>query len=346
MSGPHLEVLDGGLFTTVQDLGRFGHQALGIPVAGALDPIGLRLANALVGNPQGTAALEIAYLGPCLRVAADSVRIAAAGPLSLLLERPGEPPEPLAPWRSHTLQRGWVLRAGPVTGAAVAVLAVAGGFALPPFLGSLSTYTRAGLGPFDGRPLAAGVVLPLTRPAAPAGEEVELAEPPDYGSGPVRVVPGPQAERFDEAALDTFLSAPYRVGKEADRMGLRLDGPALVHLAGADVPSDGLVTGSIQVPGSGQPILLLNDHQTAGGYTKIATVISADLPRVARLRSGDALGFRAVTVAEAEALRRRQERHLSGLVAGISRVRPPGGIDLEALATSNLISGAVAGDET
>ena len=338
---PALKAIRPGLFTTVQDLGRFGYQELGVPVAGMLDPLALRLANALVGNPPGMAGLEIAYLGPSLRVEADSVRIAATGPLAMTLERAGEGQQPLAPWRSHTLRRGDTLHLNAVSGAAVAVLAVAGGFALPAFLGSLSTYTRAGLGPLGGQPLREGTFLLLNNPTAPATADVELPEEPDYGSGPVRVVLGPQEDRFTEEAVRLFLSSSYSLGKQSDRMGLRLEGPALAHRAGADIPSDGLVTGSVQVPGNGLPILLLNDHQTIGGYAKIATVISADLPRVGRLRAGDRLSFAAVTVEVAEAIRRRQEAHIATLIRGIRTVRPPGGVDLDALYTNNLVSGVV-----
>jgi UPF0271 protein len=336
-----LTVVRQGLFATIQDLGRFGFQELGIPVAGALDPVALRLANALVGNPQGTAGLEIALLGPALRVDAPSVRIAAVGPLALTLEREGDAPQPLAPHRSHTLRQDDVLRLGAVDGTSVAYVAVAGGFALAPVMGSLSTYVRAGIGPLGGRPLAEGDRLPLAFEAAPERPDVELPHPPDYGAGPLRVVLGPQEDRFTDAAVETFLSATYRVGKQADRMGLRLEGPALAHRGSADIPSDGLVTGSIQVPGNGQPILLLNDHQTAGGYAKIATVISADLPRAGRLRPGDSLSFQAVTVEEAEVIRRRQEQAIAGWIRAIRPVRPTGGIDLEALYAENLISGTV-----
>ncbi|WP_207460131.1 biotin-dependent carboxyltransferase family protein [Azospirillum sp. SYSU D00513] len=336
-----LTVARPGLFATIQDLGRFGHQELGMPVAGALDPIALRLANALVGNPQGTAGVEVALLGPALRVEAESVRVAAVGPMALSLEREGQAPTPLAANRTHRLRRGDLLVLGAVTGASVAYLAVAGGLAFEPFLGSLSTYVRAGVGPLGGKPLGQGARLPLVLGDAPEGAEVELPEPPDYATGPLRVVLGPQEDRFTEEAVETFLSSGFRVGKEADRMGLRLEGPALAHRGSADIPSDGLVTGSIQVPGSGQPILLLNDHQTAGGYAKIATVISADLPRAGRLRPGDALSFRAVTVEEAEAIRRRQEQALAGMIRRIRAVRPAGGIDLDALYTENLVSGVV-----
>ena len=341
MSAPCLTVVRPGLFATIQDLGRVGYQELGMPVAGALDPVALRLANALVGNPAGAAGVEVALLGPALKVEAESVRVAVVGPMVLSLERDGQSPAPLEPYRTHTLARGDVLKLGAVTGAAVACLAVAGGFALEPFLGSLSTYVRAGIGPLGGKPLGDGARLPLVRGEAPAGADVELPHAPDYGGGPVRVVLGPQEDRFTAEAVETFLSATYRVGKEADRMGLRLEGPALRHKGPADIPSDGLVTGSIQVPGNGQPILLLNDHQTAGGYAKIATVISADLPRVGRLSPGGSLSFRAVTVEEAEAIRRRQEQAIAGWIRAIRPVRPAGGVDLEALYSENLVSGVV-----
>lgn len=336
-----LTVVRPGLFATIQDLGRFGFQELGMPVAGALDPVALRLANALAGNPQGMAGLEIALLGPVLRVESPAVRFAAVGPLAMVLEREGEASQPLEPHRSHTLRQGDLLRLGAVDGASVAYLAVAGGFALAPVMGSLSTYVRAGIGPLGGRPLGQDDRLPLVRDSAPDGPDMELPQPPEYGVGPLRVVLGPQDDRFTEQALATFLSATYHVGKQADRMGLRLEGPALKHRGSADIPSDGLVTGSIQVPGNGQPILLLNDHQTAGGYAKIATVISADLPRAGRLRPGDRLSFQAVTVDEAEAIRRRQEQAISGWIRAIRPVRPAGGIDLEALYAENLISGTV-----
>jgi len=337
MSGS-LVVLRSGLHTTIQDFGRFGYQELGVPVAGALDFVGLRLANALVGNRPGEAALEINALGPTLRVDADSVRVAVVGPARLAVTGPlGGDPRPLEVDRGHLLGRGDILAVGAVSGASAAYLAVAGGFALTPVMGSLSTYARAGIGPLGGRPLAEGTVLPLTD--AHGGEELTLSAPMDYGSGPVRVVPGPQRDAFTDAALATFLSAEYRVTNEADRMGLRLDGPPLAHRAGPDIVSDGVVTGCVQVPGDGKPIILLADHQTTGGYAKIATVISADLPRVGRAVPGTPLRFQAVTVAEAEAARWALEARIDGLVAGLRRVAPTAGLDLAALYACNLVSG-------
>jgi allophanate hydrolase len=337
-----LKVVRAGLFDTVQDLGRIGYMALGMPTAGAMDRIGLTLANALAGNPANTAGLEIGVMGPDLLVEADSVRIALAGPLSpALIEGEGATPKPLESDRSHLLKRGQVLRVGMVEGASTAYLAVAGGFAIPAFMGSLSTYSRAGIGGFEGRELAVGDSLPLGLDQAPAGDEHKLAGPFDYGSGPIRVVWGPQDDYFSEAGRQTFVTSEYRVSKEADRMGIRFEGPTIEHSKGADIISDGIGPGAIQVPGAGLPIVLLADRQTVGGYSKIATVASVDLPRLGRLLPGRTVHFTAITVEQAEALRREQEARLSRAIATLQIARSAGGIDLGRLYEENLIDGVV-----
>jgi len=338
-----LVVTRAGMFDTVQDLGRRGFQDLGMPTAGAMDPVALRLANALAGNAEDAAALEISVLGPELRVEADSVRVAVAGPARLsVVEAPGDAPRPIDADRSHLLHRGQTLRCGAIDGVSVAYVAIAGGFDLPLFMGSLSTYTRAGLGGLDGRKLRDGDRLPLQLDAAPERTELRLAAPFDYGGGPVRVVLGPQDDHFSAAGLDAFLSGTYAVTMEADRMGFRLEGPVIAHNEqGADIASDGIAPGAIQVPAAGQPIILLADRQTIGGYAKIAAVISADLPRVGRLLPGMTLRFAAVSVAEAEEARRALEARLRDAIAAIEPARPPGGIDLEALYRENLIDGVV-----
>ncbi|WP_422002890.1 biotin-dependent carboxyltransferase family protein [Reyranella sp.] len=346
MSG-HLKVVRAGLFDTLQDLGRTGFMALGMPTAGAMDRIGLRLANAMCGNPAGMAGLEIGVMGPDLLVEAESVRIALAGPLSAsLVEAPDAAPKPLESDRTHLLKRGQVLRVGMVEGSSTAYLAVAGGFALAPFMGSLSTYARAGVGGLKGRKLAADDVLPLVQEAAPPGDEKKLARPFDYGSGPVRIVWGPQDDYFSARGRKTFIESEYRVSKEADRMGIRFEGPTIEHATpvdkgGADIISDGIAPGAIQVPGAGLPIVLLADRQTVGGYPKIATVASVDLPRLGRLLPGNAVTFTSVTVEEAEALRRDQEARLARAIAELQTARPPGGIDLVRLYEENLIDGIV-----
>ncbi|MFW6077289.1 MAG: biotin-dependent carboxyltransferase family protein [Hyphomicrobiales bacterium] len=341
----HLLVDSPGLFTTLQDLGRFGQQNLGVPVSGALDAIALRIANALVGNREALAGLEIRGAGPTMRVETDSVRIALAG-TTAALEILGEAARVVPGWHSVRLARGDVFRIGPLRDTATCYCAVEGGFAVPALFDSQSTYVRGRLGGFDGRALRAGDRLPLGQPEAPDRSEVRLNGSPPYGTGDaVRVVLGPQQGHFTEAGIKTFLESSFIISNQADRMGLRLDGPVLEHAAGHDIVSDGIATGSIQVPGTGLPIILLADHQTTGGYPKIATVASVDLPRLGRMRPGETLRFQAVTVEEAEAARRAQENEILRLIDGFAPVREDLRLDSETLLSANLISGVVSSDE-
>jgi biotin-dependent carboxylase-like uncharacterized protein len=342
-----LKVVRAGLFDTVQDLGRIGYMALGMPTAGAMDRIGLALANALAGNPAGMAGLEIGVMGPDLLVEADSVRIALAGPLSpALIDGPDATAKPIESNRTHLLKRGQTLRVGMVEGSSTAYLAIAGGLDIPPFMGSLSTYARAGIGGFEGRKLTSGDLLVLKREHAPPGDERKIGSAFDYGSGPIRVVWGPQDDYFSARGRKTFIESEYTVSKEADRMGIRFEGPTIEHRipgdkGGADIISDGIGPGAIQVPGAGLPIVLLGDRQTVGGYSKIATVASVDLPRLGRLLPGMTVRFAAVTVEEAEKLRRDQEQRLQRCISTFEVARPPGGIDLARLYEENLIDGVV-----
>ena len=337
-----LKVLTPGLHTTVQDLGRPGYQALGVPVSGALDGVSLRLANALVGNPAATAALEVLISGPSFEVAADTVRLALAGAgasLAIGAERTR-----VEAGQSVTLPRGAVVEVIAGRQSASCYLAVEGGIAVPPVLGSASTYVRAALGGLAGRALRSGDLVPLAMTRAPERAELRLSSPmKGTGDEPLRIVLGPQQEYFTEEAVATLLSAEFRISTSADRMGMRLDGPLLELRRGWDIVSDAIVTGAIQVPGSGQPILLLADHQTTGGYPKIATVVSADLPVVGRRGPSDALRFAAVTIEVAEELCRAAERNLAELAGALEPLPDRVGIDLGSLYDGNLISGVVSG---
>ncbi len=337
-----LKVVRAGLFDTVQDLGRIGFMALGMPTAGAMDRVALSLANALAGNPAGMAGLEIGVMGPDLLVEADSVRVALVGSLSpALIEGPDAPPKPLESDRSHLLKRGQMLRVGMVEGSSTAYLAFAGGLDIQPFMGSLSTYVRAGIGGFEGRKLASGDALQLRLASAPGGDERRLGGSFDYGSGPIRIIWGPQDDYFSARGRKTFVESEYKVSKEADRMGIRFEGPTIEHSKGADIISDGIGPGAIQVPGAGLPIVLLGDRQTVGGYSKIATVASVDLPRLGRLLPGMTVRFQPTTVQEAENLRRDQESRLKSAIGAFQPARPAGGIDLAKLYEENLIDGVV-----
>ncbi|MBY6116770.1 biotin-dependent carboxyltransferase family protein [Mameliella alba] len=338
-----LKTLRAGMRTTLQDLGRPGLQAIGLPVSGALDVMSLRLANALVGNAPGTGALEIRFFGPRLQVQADSVRVALAGTEGFIKVE-GEGFGPVPAGQSVTLPRGTIFGVEALRDSATAYLAVAGGFDVAHPFGSCATYLPAALGGFDGHPLTEGAELPLCRSSAPDGPDLGTPQPVISGTEDVlRVVLGPQEDYFTKAGIETFLSTRYTVTPQSDRMGMRLDGAAVEHgPAGFNIPSDGVVTGAIQVPGHGLPIVLLADRQTTGGYPKIATVISADLPQLARALPGTALRFRPVTPAEAEELRRSAERKLQSV---IDDLRPAGAAGfLQKLYSENLISGVVGGE--
>ncbi len=342
---PGLKILSPGLHTTVQDLGRFGYQNIGVPVSGALDGFSLRLANALVGNPQGMAAVEILVSGPTVEIAADSARLALVGTgASLGIRR--ENPRVVAAGQSLTVQRGDIVQIAPGRQSACCYLAVEGGIAVPRVLGSASTYVRAALGGLNGRALQRDDVVPLA--ISFASERTQLrapatsATPADHS---IRIVLGPQQKYFGKEALTILLDAEFRVSNDTDRMGMRLDGPVLRHRRGWDIVSDAIVTGSIQVPGSGQPIVLLADHQTTGGYPKIATVISADLPRLGRCRPGDLLRFVSVEPEAAEEMCREAEREFAKLVGALEPALSEIELDIGSLYGENLISGVTTGFE-
>lgn len=296
-----LMVLDPGLLTTVQDLGRPGYQRVGIPPSGPVDRAALVAANRLVGNPDGAAGLELTLRGPRLEVRRDAVVAVTGAEMGFAVNGRDAPA-----WTAVWLRPGDVVSFRLATAGCRAYLAVAGGLDVPPALGSRATYLRGRLGGLDGRALAKGDAVPVGAPAVPldalAGRAVPVARRPTYPAEvECRVLLGPQDDRFTAAGLAAFLEGPYDVTPQADRMGYRLRGPAIEHLRGHDIVSDGIPLGGIQVPGEGQPIVLLVDRQTTGGYTKIATVIGADIGRVGQTRPGQRVRFRRVSLAEAHA---------------------------------------------
>jgi len=335
-----IEVVEGGLGTTVQDAGRPGQRRFGVALSGALDPLWLACANALAGNAPDAAALELRLAGPRLRVARGRVRVALAGHAEGTVRRAVSQRLTFSPWQSLTLEEGDELKIGAVRGG-IAYLAFAGGIATPPLLGSRATHLRAGMGGLDGRVLAAGDHLPLGD-AKPQGAECRQAAFL-HETGPLRLLAGPQDDHFTPDALRALAEAEFTVSRDADRMGLRLDGPPLLHdeRFGDEIISDGVAPGAIQVPPDGRPILLAADCQTVGGYPKIATVIRADLPRLGHLLPGDRLRFVLVTREEALAALRAQRARLAAWSEGVAPHRPAGDIDEAALYSANLISGAL-----
>lgn len=303
-----ITIIEPGPFTTVQDEGRFGWQAFGMPVAGAMDRYACRVANLLAGNRPGAAALEMTLRGDHIRFERASIAAICGADMHPLLNA-----KPLPNWSSFRADPGDELIMDFATNGCRAYLAVQGGIAVEPLLASRSTYTRAAIGGHEGRILRPGDRLPFGAdletqviPQALAPKFIPHHQTPVM----VRVLPGPQDDHFTREGLETFFNASFTIAPDADRMGYRLDGPAIEHRDAPEIISDALLTGSIQVPGHGRPILLMADHQTAGGYPKIGTVIGPDLSRLAQARPGDAVQFLRCTEAEAlDALRRERDTY-------------------------------------
>jgi KipI family sensor histidine kinase inhibitor len=359
----HLEVLDPAWAVSVQDDGRQGWRFLGVPLSGAADTRALAAANLLLDNDSKAAALELLGSGLILRVTAGPVRCALAADGFLLRTDNRGRSERLPAWRGVTVQVGDTVQAC-LDSDKPAYLAFSGGLDLPEVLGSRSTYARAQLGGVQGRSLQAGDVLPCSRTGldavrhdtqAPAlhdraadtrALQCDSTEPAADSDGVVtlRTILGPQQLHFTSEAINDFFGSCYQVGSDADRMGLRLQGPALDHSdKGADIVTDGVVPGAIQVPANGQPIILMQDAQTTGGYAKIAVVILADLPRLGRLQPGDRVRFEQVSLSQAQQARVAEQQALDDWRASMRTVAAAGQIDEEALRSHNLISGVSSG---
>lgn len=314
---PEIRIHRPGPLSTIQDRGRFGLQALGIPTAGAADLFSYRLGNRLLGNPDTAAAIEYWILGPEIEAVGEPLRVALVGGGGTLARAADGSRWTMPAWRTVTLMPGDKLALGPTVGGAVGYACVSGGIAVPEVMGSRSTYVRAKLGGFEGRPLKTGDIVPVGAAVDPASANRALVAAPVDGEGPFRVVLGPQDDYFAAEAVARFFSQPFAISPQSDRMGKRLTGAALAFADGktADIASDAMVAGAIQVPGSGEPIVMLADRATVGGYAKIGAVIGADLPRFARLKPGAEVRFAQISVREAEAAARQFETTLSDLAA-------------------------------
>ena len=303
-----LEILRGGAATLVQDAGRPGHAASGVPASGAMDPFAAAAANRLLGNPAGAALLEIVLRGPRLRVTGPSQGALVGAAFTAELDG-----RPIPLGGPFDLFEGAELDIGAAIDGARTFLAIAGGLAVPEVLGSRSTYLRGGLGGWQGRALAAGDRLPVGGSrGAPTLAGPFRAFVPRGGAYPLRALLGPQWNRFSAAARNAFFAEEFRVGSRSDRVGVRLAGPALPTLGGPDIRPEPAWPGAVQVTASGEAIVLGPDHPTTGGYAKLATVITADLPTLAYLRPGDRVRFRPSSLAEAR-----------GALAGRLRETPP-----------------------
>jgi antagonist of KipI len=308
-----LHVIKPGLLTTIQDRGRWGYQAYGMPVAGPMDDVSHRIANAIVGNRPDRATLEVTLIGPELEFE-DGRAVAVAGAdFDVSVDGHSIPR-----FERVVVNAAARLRFGPRRWGSRAYVAIEGGIDVPPVFGSRATHVASRIGGIDGRALAAGDRLPLGAAArrmarAIAAHEIEHLS--DEAVRSIRIMAGPNQESFATEALDILLAAPYIVGIHSDRMGFRLEGAALGHSRGGDIISEATPLGAIQVPSSGQPILLMADRQTTGGYPKLATVVSADIHRAGQLGPGDRLSFAVCTRREAVEALLAQERVLASLEA-------------------------------
>jgi len=306
----NLLIHDAGPQTTVQDLGRRGSLRVGIPPSGPMDREAFLLANRLVGNADDAAGLECTLIGPRIEFA-DERWVAVTGADMPVMLNGAEMPR----WAGVEVEAGDVLRLGAARSGVRGYLAVSGGIDTPPALGSRATYLRGRLGGFEGRALRKGDCLPLGPASGGAPAEVHEERIPDYTIEPtVRVVLGPQDDRFTRRGIAALFDAPYEMTPQSDRMGARLRGARIEHTRGHDIISDGVALGGIQVVGDGQPIVLLADRQSTGGYTKIGTVCSFDIGRAAQVKPGQRLRFRRVSVAEAHEFLRAYRRELDGAI--------------------------------
>lgn len=309
-------VLEPGPYSTVQDRGRWGYQQMGLPVSGALDPDACRVANLLVGNPEDAAVVEFTILGPHLAVIREADIAVTGAEVEMKLNY-----KPVEGWTSIRVKPGDLLTFQNLKSGCRGYIAVTGGIDVPVVMGSRSTYVGGGIGGFRGRPLQKGDILPSgggDRLAAP--RRVPPSRIPRYpGEVVLRAVPGPQDDYFDEG-MEALFGSDYMVTAKADRMGYRLQGSPVELKEGAprSIISEPTMPGGIQVPADRQPIVLLVE-QTVGGYTKIATVVSADIPRIAQATPGDTFRFEQVDVATAHRLlleRRRRMRELAETLTG------------------------------
>jgi len=312
-----LEILHGGAFTTIQDLGRRGYQRFGTPTAGAMDLTSLRLANRLVQNDEGQACLEITFVGLRLVALRDLVIAITGGDLT-----PKVDGSPLSMWQTVSVRENSQISFTGVRDGIRSYLSVAGGIQVPEIMGSKSTYIRAGIGGFEGRPLKKGDRLRIGRQRSGLSlcRIKEVFIPRYGGKWKTRVIMGPQDDYFSKQGIETFTSSEYTITPQSDRMGYRLQGPVIEHREDADIISDATCLGSIQVPGHGFPFILLADRQTTGGYPKIATAISVDLYNLGQAKPGDKIQFSPINVIEAHEIRKSYERRMKQCIDILPRM--------------------------
>ncbi|KXH81673.1 biotin-dependent carboxyltransferase family protein [Sporosarcina sp. HYO08] len=322
-----VQVLHPGLLTTIQDLGRFGSQQYGVIASGAMDPYSLRIANLLVGNEQGEGALEVTLMGTSLAFQQDRLIAITGGDLRATIDGERAPM-----WRPIVVREGSVLTFDYAVHGCRAYVAFAGGIDIPKVMGSKSTYMRAGIGGFNGRALQKGDIFHCGEMGARSQSLVcELKDPLSWSvnyhtllnveqTQTIRVLKGTEFDRFEKKSQQALFTESYTLTTNSDRMGSRLEGAALSLREEFELLSEGVTYGTIQVPPNGQPIILMADRQTTGGYPKIGQVMTADLPSLAQLRPGGAIQFKEVSLEEAEKAFIRNERIIQEIKMAIQLV--------------------------
>lgn len=311
-----------GLLDTIQDQGRPGYQASGMVVAGAMDPYAYQLGNILLGNKRNAASLEVTLVGPHLRFSWPTQIIITGGNLSPKIN---DQPAPM--WQVISVQANDRLTFGPLQSGCRSYLAIKGGIQTQEVMDSRSTYLKGKLGGWKGRSLKKEDVIPYSILPYPEPSEKGILTPvlshemrTNYENElTVRVILGPQDDRFTKKGLRAFLEEPYKITPQMDRMGIRLEGELIEHTNGADILSDAMPLGGIQVPANGQPIILMSDRQTTGGYTKIGCLISVDIPKLAQARPNQVIQFQRIGVEEAQTLYQEQQRFFNCLALLIEK---------------------------
>ncbi len=304
-----LEIVSPGIMTTVQDIGRYGYGRFGVAPSGALDSYAMRVANLLAGNREDQACLETMLLGPGIKFLTEVVVAVTGGNL-----QPQRNKAPIAMWQSHAFKKDDILSFGSAVSGFRAYIAVSGGIGVPRIMGSRSTNLPSGFGGFNGRTLKKEDILVSDKPIDMTPATGRIFNPdwiPVYSDKwQIHVVPGPQDDHFPDDSRNTFFGSAYTMSQNSDRTGIRLEGPEIRcrRDVEASIVSEGVIAGSIQIPGDGKPIIILGETVT-GGYRKIATVISADLPLLGQIKPGDSIQFQAVSLEEARlALRKVEDR--------------------------------------
>lgn len=307
-----IRVIKGGMLTTVQDLGRTGYQSQGFSVSGVMDIRSFKIANLLLDNPENEAVLEFTLIGPTLEFTSETIIAITGGDF-----QPKVNDVPVPMYQALLMKKGDILKLGSARTGSRGYIAFSSYLKIPVVMGSRCTNLKIGLGGFKGRKLEAGdyIYFRIKRRYLQyfLSRHLDLIHEFDQSKVTLRVVMGPQDSKFTDSGIQTFLNSEYTVSSDFDRMGCRLNGPYIESKGSSDIISDGIALGSIQVPTHGQPIILLADRQTTGGYAKIATVASVDIPKLVQRRTDDKIRFKAISVQEAQALLLAEQKEMDDM---------------------------------